>query len=68
MAYFLFRTNHPYVPRKGLEGPYTYPNGRTLYYDPKAGQWWDPSTDWYLGDDEVADIQGSVFDKLMGKK
>ena len=27
-----------YQPRKGLEGPFYYPNGQVLYYDPKAGQ------------------------------
>lgn len=44
-------------PRKGLEGPFFYPNGRTLYYDAKLGEYWDPTTDFYVPRDEVADLQ-----------
>lgn len=50
-----------YGKRKGLEGPYTYPNGRTLYYDPKEGAYWDPSTDFYVSNDEVNDLQMSLL-------
>jgi hypothetical protein len=42
-------------PRKGLEGPFYY-DGRILYYDPKAGQYWDPRTDFYVESDELAQI------------
>jgi hypothetical protein len=41
-------------PRKGLEGPFFYATGRVLYYDPKEGQYWDPLTDFYVPNDEVA--------------
>lgn len=37
-----------YGPRKGLEGPFFYPNGRVTYYDPAEGAYWDPTTDFYL--------------------
>lgn len=37
-----------YEPRQGLEGPYAFVGGRILYYDPRAGQYWDPKTDFYL--------------------
>lgn len=40
-------------PRKGLEGPFFYVNGQVLYYDPKEGQYWDPTTDFYLSQSEV---------------
>ena len=50
--------------RKGLEGPFYYPNGRVAYYDPVAGQYWDPTTDWYIPSDEIADLQNSVFDLI----
>lgn len=40
-------------PRKGLEGPFFYVTGQVLYYDPKEGQYWDPTTDFYLAQDEV---------------
>ena len=36
MAYTIFKHNKEYGPRKGLEGPFHYPNGRVAYYDPKA--------------------------------
>lgn len=42
-------------PRKGLEGPFNY-DGRVLYYDPKEGAYWDPTTDFYLENDELAMI------------
>ena len=40
-------------PRKGLEGPFFYANGRVLYYDVKEGQYWDPLTDFYVEQDEM---------------
>ena len=33
-----------YQPRKGLEGPFYYPSGAVLYYDPKEGKYYDPSS------------------------
>lgn len=42
-----------YLPRKGLEGPYPYGGGRVLYYDPRAGQYWDPKTDFYVDQGEM---------------
>ena len=47
--------------RAGLEGPFEYPNGRVLYYDPRAGEYWDPLTDFYVPHDEVADLQTMIF-------
>lgn len=44
-------------PRKGLEGPFLYPNGRVLYYDATAGEYWDPTTDFFVPRDEVAELQ-----------
>jgi hypothetical protein len=43
-------------PRRGLEGPFQYANGRVLYYDPREGRYWDPTTDWYLTNDEVSEL------------
>ncbi len=37
MGYKVFPQSNKFGPRKGLEGPFDYPNGRTLYYDPKDG-------------------------------
>jgi hypothetical protein len=51
-------------PRKGLEGPFFYPNGRVAYYDPKEGRYYDPTTDFYLSHDEAAELQNQVFDLL----
>lgn len=49
-------------PRKGLEGPYFYPSGAVLYYDPRAGQYWDPTTDFYVDNQEVAFLKQQIFD------
>lgn len=48
-------------PRKGLEGPFTFPNGRVIYYDPKEGKYYDPQTDFYLDQDEVTALQNQIF-------
>lgn len=42
-----------YGPRKGLEGPFRYASGRVLYYDPQAGQYYDPTTDFYVTAEEM---------------
>jgi hypothetical protein len=42
-----------YGPRKGLEGPFVFANGRVLYYDVKEGAYWDPRSDFYVDREEV---------------
>ena len=42
-----------YGPLKGLEGPFIKGANRIVYYDPKEGKYWDPSTDFYLEQEEV---------------
>ncbi len=64
MAYHVFQHNTEYGARKDLEGPFHYPNGRVLYYDARAGEYWDPRTDFYVPGDEVADLQQSIFDRV----
>lgn len=51
-------------PRKGLEGPFQFLNGQVLYYDPKAGQYWDPTTDFYVPNEDVALLQQQLVDFL----
>ena len=53
-------------PRKGLEGPFYYANGRVLYYDTQAGQYWDPTTDFYVESSEINDLHQMTLDKLAG--
>jgi hypothetical protein len=36
-----------------LEGPWTFPNGRTVYYDRVEGRYYDRSVDLYLTDEEA---------------
>jgi hypothetical protein len=50
-------------PRKGLEGPFWFVD-RVLYYDPKAGQYWDPTTDFYVEQDEINLLQQRVVEIL----
>jgi hypothetical protein len=66
MAYTVFKHNQEYGARKDLEGPFHYPNGRVLYYDPKEGDYWDPRTDFYVDRNEVADLQQSIFTAIRG--
>lgn len=53
-----------YETRKGLEGPFVYPNGQILYYDPREGQYWDPKTDFYVSNEEMDHLNRQVFDKI----
>jgi len=52
-----------YSARKGLEGPFNF-SGRVLYYDPKAGQYYDPTTDFYVEQDEMDLIHNQLIAKL----
>jgi hypothetical protein len=54
-------------PRKGLEGPFYYANGRVLYYDLKAGDYWDPTTDFYVPRDEIWELQKDTIKILKGE-
>lgn len=52
-----------YGPRKGLEGPFNF-SGRVLYYDPKAGQYYDPTTDFYVEQSEMDMINTAFMDRF----
>jgi hypothetical protein len=54
-------------PRKGLEGPFYYANGRVLYYDPREGDYWDPTTDFYVPRDEIWELQKDTIKILRGE-
>lgn len=62
MGYRVFDRDPAYGEREGLEGPFHYPNGRVLYYDPKEGSYWDPRTDFYVSYDEAVQLNNSIFD------
>ena len=64
MAYVRFNHDPKWQPRKGLEGPFQYANGRVLYYDPKEGQYWDPTTDFYVPNDELHMLQQDMVNLL----
>ena len=66
MAYTVFKHSKEFGPRQGLEGPFHYPNGRVLYYDARAGEYYDPLTDFYVPAEEVADLQASILPILAG--
>jgi len=38
---------------QGMEGPFTYADGRTLYYDPREGRYYDRTRDEYLDRDDL---------------
>lgn len=52
-----------YGPRKGLEGPFNF-GGRVVYYDPKEGQYYDPTTDFYIEQDEMDMLQDHIVNRL----
>lgn len=53
-----------YEPRQGLEGPYPTTSGRIVYYDPKQGQYWDPTTDFYLDQEETDQLYCQLMQKF----
>ena len=57
------RMREKYGPRAGLEGPFNF-NGRVLYYCNKQGQYYDPTTDFYVEQDEMDQIQQRIVDTL----
>jgi hypothetical protein len=52
-----------YGARKGLEGPFNF-SGRVLYYDNKAGQYYDPTTDFYVEQAEMDEINIRFFEQF----
>jgi hypothetical protein len=67
MAYTVFQHDTRFGPRKGLEGPFHYPSGAVLYYDPKEGEYYDPQTDFYVDRADVAVLQQQIIDCLTQK-
>lgn len=67
MAYtVLGERNNRWQPRDGLEGPFYFATGRVLYYDPKEGQYWDPTTDFFVPNDEVDGLHQELV-RLLSK-
>jgi hypothetical protein len=54
-----------YGPRKGLEGPFNF-FGRVLYYDNTVGQYYDPTTDFYVEDSEMDVIHCQMLNTICG--
>jgi hypothetical protein len=52
-----------YSARAGLEGPFNF-SGRVLYYDNKQGQYYDPTTDFYVEQDEMDQIHAQLMTVL----
>ena len=52
-----------YQARKGLEGPFNF-SGRVLYYDAKAGQYYDPATDFYVDRTEMDMINIEFYERF----
>jgi hypothetical protein len=46
------RDEYPDRESQGLEGPFKLKNGLVVYYDKKAGKYYNPKTDIYLTVDE----------------
>ena len=52
-----------YGPRAGLEGPFNF-SGRVLYYDNKEGEYYDPTTDFYVSREEMDTINNQLYELL----
>jgi hypothetical protein len=65
MTYRVFKHNNEYGPRKGLEGPFHFANGRVLYYCNIEGAYYDPTTDFFVDHEEIALLQQMTVDLLV---
>lgn len=64
MGYKVLGIRDPkWEPRKGLEGPFWFVD-RVLYYDPKEGAYWDPTTDFFVESKEVDQLNQRLVDIL----
>ena len=54
-----------YQERDGLEGPIPTRSGKVLYYDPKAGKYYDPDSDIYLSYDDWKQYDESMVESVM---
>jgi hypothetical protein len=52
-----------YGARRGLEGPFNF-SGRVLYYDNKEGQYYDPTTDFYVEQSEMDLLNNRLMENL----
>jgi hypothetical protein len=52
-----------YSPRKGLEGPFNF-SGRVLYYDNQEGSYYDPTTDFYVEQEEMDMINTQLMKRI----
>ena len=51
-----------YQARDGLEGPFSTLSGKVVYYDPKAGSYYDPDTDMYISYDDFQKLDNDYSD------
>ena len=54
-------------PIPGLEGPFQFRSGAVLYYDPKAGKYYDRGKDMYLDNDEASRLIMEKDEKEFAK-
>jgi hypothetical protein len=67
MGYKVFEVDQmrtKYGPREGLEGPFNF-LGRVLYYDPREGQYYDPTTDFYVEHEEMDTLNKNLMNLLQ---
>ena len=58
-----------YTPMRGLEGPFMTRSGKDLYYDPKAGEYYERDTDIYVSYDQYLEYdKESAAQKDLMKK
>lgn len=53
-----------FTPQKGMDGPTQYPNGRVVYFDRAEKKYYNPTTDYYIADDEMAFLKGLFLEQL----
>jgi len=54
-----------YPPIPGMEGPFQFRDGRTLYYDPRKGRYYDRKTDMYLSRNDIPEDAQEMLAALV---
>jgi hypothetical protein len=54
------RTVYTDLSAEGLEGPFVFPTGAVLYYDPREGRYYDRRTDMYVSNKDMLVHYGLV--------
>lgn len=64
MTHTISQNGIPAEKLNGLEGPFRYPNGVELYFDPQKNMYVDPVTGRYPSTEEIKHLHRLTFEEI----